>query len=177
MTLFKDCARVGGVLLCQPKHILSFELMGIHTLRREEGNSGTQMLLDAQEWLKGTSRDILDESDKVLSVKYQLIYTVGTPQGIHGQSTRWQTFQEVLSLLRSILVEQSHCYTAGAEFKFESLDCFPITSFPRTRILASRCGHELFSSDISCRTFLRRPGFLHSTSASYSGPSSPSCNP
>ena len=143
VTLFKECARVGGVLLCQPEHILSFELMGIHTLCREEGNSGTQMLLDAQEWLKGTSRDILDESDEVLSVKYQLIYTVGTPQGLHGQSTRWQTIQEVLSLLRSILVEQSHCFTAGLEFKFASSDCFPITSFPRTRILASRCGYEL----------------------------------
>ena len=146
VTLFKECARVGGVLLCQPEHILSFELMGLHTLCREEGSLGTKMLLDAQEWLNGTSRDILDESDEILSVKYQLIYTVGTPQGLHGQSTRWQIVQEILSLLRSILIEQSCRFTSGVELKFASSDRSHSTSFPRTRILASKCGHELMQT-------------------------------
>ena len=168
-TLFKKCARVGGVLLCQPEHILSFELMGLHTLCREDGGLGTQMLLDAQEWLKNTSRDILDESDEILSVKYQLIYTVGTPQGLHGQSTRWQTIQEALSLLRSILIEQSHHFTDGVELKFASSDCFPITSFPRTRILTSRCGYELvqmiarqivFEERMKSTTFRSYPGHI-----------------
>ena len=147
VALFKECARVGGVLLCQPEHILSFELMGLHTLCREDGSLETQrMLLNAQEWLKNTSRDILDESDEILSVKYQLIYTVGTPQGFHGQSTRWQTVQEVLSLLRSILIEQSRRFSAGVELGFASFDHFPSTSFPHTRVLASGCGHDLMQT-------------------------------
>ena len=145
--LFEECARVGGVLICQPEHILSFELMGLHTLCREDGSSETRkMLLDAQEWLKCTSRDILDESDEILSVKYQWIYTVGTPQGLHGQSTRWQIVQEVLSLLRSILTEQSRRFSAGVELETAISDRFPITSFPRTRILVSRCGNELMQT-------------------------------
>ena len=28
-TLFTECARVGGILLCQPEHILSFKLMAL----------------------------------------------------------------------------------------------------------------------------------------------------
>ena len=157
VNLFEECARVGGVLLCQPEHILSFELMGLHTLCREDSNLGTQkMLLDAQEWLNGTSRDILDESDEILSVKYQLIYTVGTPQGLHGQSTRWQTVQEVLSLLRPILIEQSYRFTTGVELKFASFDHFPSTSFPHTRILTSRCGHELIQTIASQIVFEER---------------------
>ena len=157
VNLFEECARVGGVLLCQPEHILSFELMGLHTLCREDSNLGTQkMLLDAQEWLNGTTRDILDESDEILSVKYQLIYTVGTPQGLHGQSTRWQTVQEVLSLLRSILIEQSYRFTTGVELKFASFDHFSSTSFPHTRILTSRCGHELIQTIASQIIFEER---------------------
>ena len=120
--------------------------MGLHTLCCEEGSLGTKMLLDAQEWLKGTSRDILDESDEILSIKYQLIYRVGTPQGFHGQSTRWQIVQEILPLLRSILIEQSCRFTAGVELKFASSDRSHSTSFPHTRILASRCGHELMQT-------------------------------
>ena len=146
VTLFMKCARIGGVLLCQPEHILSFELMGLHTLCREEDSLGTQMLISVQEWLKDCSRDILDESDEILSVKYQLIYTFGRPQGLHGQSTRWRTVQEVLSLLRSILIEQSRRFSAGVELETAISDRFPITSFPRTRILASGCGRELMQT-------------------------------
>lgn len=136
--LFKECARVGGILLCQPEHILSFELMGLHTLCRGGNSVESQMLLDAQDWLKHTGRDILDESDEILSVKYQLIYTVGAPQSLQGQSTRWETVQEVLSLLMSNMAELSRRFPEGVELETASSD-----RFPRTRILTLRCGHEL----------------------------------
>jgi len=38
-----------------------------------------QWLLDKQRWLEEYSRDILDESDEILNVKHELIYTIGEP--------------------------------------------------------------------------------------------------
>jgi len=77
-SLFKECARVRGVLVVQPKHILSFQLMVIdRTLSSgSHVNQVAQELQEVQTWLTSASRDILDESDELLHVRYQLIYTI-----------------------------------------------------------------------------------------------------
>lgn len=136
--VFKDCERVGGILVCQPEHILSFQLMGLHTLCHEGDTDESRLLLDAQKWLNQHSRDVLDESDEILSVRYQLIYTVGTAKPLRGQPDRWDTLQEVFSLLRAIL---TGLLSEGLEMEKTDADCFP-----RTRILSRECGHQLIQT-------------------------------
>jgi Protein of unknown function (DUF3638) len=41
-------------------------------------------MLAVQRWLKRFARDILDESDEILHVKYQLVYTIGSQQPVDG---------------------------------------------------------------------------------------------
>src|ERR1700683_3180973 len=54
--------------------------------------------LQLQRWLQESARDILDESDEELHVRYQLIYTMGLQAPIEGHPYRWTTAQQLLSL-------------------------------------------------------------------------------
>ncbi|KAJ7089853.1 hypothetical protein B0H15DRAFT_839505, partial [Mycena belliarum] len=103
IALFKECARVGGILLCQPEHILSFQLIGLHAFCQSEVSEETQLLVDCQKWLDDTARDVLDESDEILSVRYQLIYTLGVASPIEGRPWRWNLSQAVFTLLGKLV--------------------------------------------------------------------------
>ncbi|KAF8166619.1 hypothetical protein K438DRAFT_1857045 [Mycena galopus ATCC 62051] len=100
--MFKECAQSGGILLCQPEHILSFQLMGLHAFSESETSEETRLLREAQSWLDETARDILDESDEILNVRYQLIYTVGASKPPDGRPWRWDITQAVFSLLQKV---------------------------------------------------------------------------
>ncbi|KAG9125299.1 hypothetical protein FRC07_008195 [Ceratobasidium sp. 392] len=100
--LYTECMREGGVLLVQPEHVLSFKLMGIDRLissasPQESGIANE--LHDMQQWLSTNTRDILDESDEILHVRYQLVYTVGEQLPLEGHPDRWTTTQQVLPLV------------------------------------------------------------------------------
>ncbi|KAG9090216.1 hypothetical protein FRC06_001164, partial [Ceratobasidium sp. 370] len=100
--MYAECMRDGGVLLVQPEHIQSFRLMGIDQLvasSTSEESDVANALRKTQNWLLEHSRDILDESDEVLHVRYQLIYTVGQQQPLEGHPDRWATTQQLLSLV------------------------------------------------------------------------------
>ncbi|CAF4523736.1 unnamed protein product, partial [Rotaria sp. Silwood2] len=47
-------------------------------------------MLTVQQWLKQYVRDVLDESDEILHVEYQLIYTVGGQEQGDGDAERWK---------------------------------------------------------------------------------------
>ncbi|KAG8698645.1 hypothetical protein FRC11_014251, partial [Ceratobasidium sp. 423] len=99
--LYEECMREGGILLAQPEHILSFKLMGIDRLISSTGASDTAIantLRDMQNWLKAHSRDILDESDEILHVRYQLVYTAGEQRPLDDHPDRWTTTQQLLRL-------------------------------------------------------------------------------
>ncbi|KAM0261275.1 hypothetical protein ACHAQJ_002306 [Trichoderma viride] len=102
LQISKKCFETGGILLMQPEHLLSFKLMGIEsqlTSRREIGQS----LLDAQHYFNNHSRYIVDESDEIFSVKFELIYTIGTQKSIELSPDRWIIIQRVLGIvMRSI---------------------------------------------------------------------------
>ncbi|QRV77956.1 kinase-like protein [Ceratobasidium sp. AG-Ba] len=83
--LYAECMREGGILLVQPEHILSFQLMGVDQLlsastQKELATSSKLREMDA--WLFKNARDVLDESDEILHVRYQLVYTVGEQQSL-----------------------------------------------------------------------------------------------
>ena len=113
--LFEECARVRGVLVAQPEHILSFRLMVIdRTLSSGFPLSHVaQKLKELQTWVTSTSRDILDESDEILHIRYQLIYTMGQQQQLDDGQDRWTTTQNIFDLARR------HTRTIHEEFPEE----------------------------------------------------------
>ncbi|CAF1315107.1 unnamed protein product [Rotaria sordida] len=87
------------VMLTSPEDYLSFDLLTIDKCRRQEFNVG-QSMLSIQQWSKIYLRDILDESDEILHVKYQLIYSVGRQEQVDGGTERWKTIQTVLTFVK-----------------------------------------------------------------------------
>ena len=141
--MFKACAQEGGILLCQPEHILSFQLMGLHLLCNAKDIAKAAPFLEAQSWLDDKARDILDESDEILSVRYQLIYTLGAPAPLQSQPDRWQLIQNIFSLLKDTLEELP--IEQRDELEVQPVDAYS-QRFPRTRILTHDRGQQLLRS-------------------------------
>jgi len=138
MQLYKECMANGGILLMQPDHLLSFKLIGIECLSK-----GTyKQLLESQRWLDTYSRDILDESDEILDVKYQIIYTLGNQQLPDLHTERWTTIQEIFDLVLK------HVYMLKQQYpkEVELLDRHEAPgSFPLTRLLQLAPGRKLLA--------------------------------
>lgn len=137
--LYEECMRTRGVLLVQPEHLLSFELMGFEQLLRRSPELGN-MLIQTQRWLDDNSRDVLDESDEILSVRFELIYTIGTQRAVELSPDRWTIVQYVLGIVREFAEETHHKFPIALEV----LGTQP-GRFPRIRILEKVAGDELFS--------------------------------
>ncbi|UKZ64307.1 uncharacterized protein TrAtP1_005526 [Trichoderma atroviride] len=123
------CMEEGGILLIQPEHLLSFQLMVLECAINGHVEIGHQ-LLETQRLFNESSRDIVDESDENFSVKFELIYTMGKQKPIEHTPDRWVVIQNVLSRFARI------CLQLKASFP-ESLDVddrYP-ERFPRIRIL------------------------------------------
>jgi hypothetical protein len=104
--LFEQCVKEGGVLVVQPEHILSLKLMYIDTVlkpgprRTIKEHSMTYKLRLLQDWLARVSRDVLDESDEILHVRYQLVYSAGEYIRVDDHPNRWITIQQVFGRLQ-----------------------------------------------------------------------------
>lgn len=126
-----ECKRNGGILLIQPEQLLSFQLMGLECQINMK-NEIAPRLLDVQAWLDGNSRDIIDESDEIFSVKFELVYTMGQQRPIEHSPVRWELMQQVLGLIRELACE---IHTQSPE----SVEIFNWQGepgrFPRIRIL------------------------------------------
>lgn len=99
--LYEECVRHSGVLLIQPEHILSFKLMAIESVITNQSMLARSMLA-TQEYFDRVTRDIIDEVDENLSVKFELIYTMGSQEHIDFAPDRWLIIQQVLALLPRI---------------------------------------------------------------------------
>jgi hypothetical protein len=129
--LFKACARAGGVLLAQPEHILSLKLMSIHVTISEQGDTARRMQA-LQEWLRNHSRDILDESDELLHVQYQLIYTHGTQRPVDHHPDRWICVQQLLALVGQLAPRIYRDHPTEMEFAAGLPGRFPTIRLLRT---------------------------------------------
>lgn len=154
---YQDFMRSRGVLLIQPEHILSFKLIGLewlynqtHKINNRNHNDNSRedgvadILLDTQRWLEENSRDILDESDEILNIRHELIYTIGNPKQIEGHPDRWLIVQEVFDLIRQHLrstMNNARNFEVGA---FEHPGCFPLI-----RILNRAAGQKLLDYVVS----------------------------
>ncbi|KAG1902165.1 uncharacterized protein F5891DRAFT_1172225 [Suillus fuscotomentosus] len=96
--LMQECMDTKGILVVQPDHILPLQLMAVDRQLSPQIEAAEDML-QTQLWLDNHTRDILDESDEILHVRYQMVYTVGLQRSLQGHPERWTTTQQVLSLV------------------------------------------------------------------------------
>lgn len=102
--ILKECIANGGVLIAQPEHILSFKLKTIGCqLPDGEKFSMRSAMARLHALLNKTSRVVLDESDEILHVRYQLVYTWGACEPLDGYPHRWTITQELLNLVATHL--------------------------------------------------------------------------
>lgn len=135
--IYKECMRLGGILLVQPEHLLSFELMGFDRLLSGESELG-KSVVGIQRWLDANSRDILDESDEILSVRFELIYTMGTQRAVEFSPDRWVIIEHVLGLVSRFAEKIQEFFPEGME-----VSCLSRERFPHIRILHSDAGGKL----------------------------------
>lgn len=137
--IYHECKDARGILLIQPEHILSFKLMGIDRLFSKDFDLAIPMM-NIQSWLEKNSRDILDESDELLNVNFELAYTIGSQMMLDGQPARWTVAQSLLSLTAKHAASLHDVYPMGIEWNSRGQG-----SFPTCRILDSTVGDSLMA--------------------------------
>ncbi|KAG1853153.1 hypothetical protein DFJ58DRAFT_396412 [Suillus subalutaceus] len=134
--LMQECMDAKGILVVQPDHILSFQLMAIdrqlppltEAADRQLAPPRTEAagdMLRTQLWLDNHTRDILDESDEILHVRYQLVYTMGLQRSLQGHPERWTTTQQVLSLVAKHTVRFMSEFPSCSEVSAHEHGVFP----------------------------------------------------
>ncbi|KAL8296078.1 hypothetical protein RB600_001523 [Gaeumannomyces tritici] len=123
------CREEGGILLVQPEHLLSFKLMGLEFLINGKTLIGQEMIC-TQCLLDSTSRDIVDESDENFSVKFELVYTMGTQRPIDFSPDRWHLLLNVLAVVKDV----ASAVAQEMPESFEIDDLYGSGSFSRLRV-------------------------------------------
>ncbi|PKS12562.1 hypothetical protein jhhlp_000770 [Lomentospora prolificans] len=144
--LLEKCREVGGVLLVQPEHILSFEQMGKEYAMDYAKRKAGEMLNHTRHFLFHNARDIVDESDENFSVKFELVYTMGEQQTVDHGSKRWKTIQDILDAVRAV--------SPGVKKELpDSVELFDSVKgsggFPRMRILRDDAMQKLLAALVS----------------------------
>ncbi|KAF8555161.1 hypothetical protein OG21DRAFT_1439060 [Imleria badia] len=139
--VMSQCMEERGILVVQPEHVLSLKLVSVEKqLPQEHEQKLADPLLKLQRWLHSHSRDILDESDEILHVRYQLVYTIGLQQHMEGFPDRWTTTEQVLGLVGKRAFALRDLFPLGVEYERG-----PSGSFPHLRILHADAGERLIS--------------------------------
>ncbi|KAK4153473.1 hypothetical protein C8A00DRAFT_33763 [Chaetomidium leptoderma] len=169
--MIDTCQSEGGVLLVQPEHLLSFKLMGIDKSwvgeNKTKSTLGTEIIRLHQDF-ESAARDIVDESDENFSVKFELIYTMGTQEAVEMSPNRWVLIQGLLEMTETVvrkLVAPNGPVTGGVSegllFKDHGAGRVPVI-----RVLGESAGRQLIKrlADEVCRLGLR--GFpIHNQTA------------
>ncbi|KAI1633478.1 hypothetical protein F4809DRAFT_623049 [Biscogniauxia mediterranea] len=129
LDLCKQCTQRGGILLVQPEHLLSFQLMGIESQLNAREHIG-QIILNTHQYFNKSARDLVDESDENFHVKFELIYTMGEQTPIELSPERWVLIQRILRIVMSVIGKVQQAFPG-------SVDITPCDEgqFPRTRLL------------------------------------------
>ncbi|TGO48153.1 hypothetical protein BCON_0249g00010 [Botryotinia convoluta] len=162
--IYETCMTCGGVLIVQPEHLLSFELMGLEVVLSGDQDAKVvgKVINDTQDWLLKNCRDILDESDEILNVRFELIYTLGRQMPIDFAPNRWMLIQRILSILTSCIKKLDRKYKD--DFEIENLPDSSGT-FARFRILQPALGDVLLKRVVQsiCDEGLPGLSFFHFT--------------
>ncbi|KAK4130358.1 hypothetical protein BT67DRAFT_490504 [Trichocladium antarcticum] len=157
--MLKACKEEGGVLLVQPEHLLSFKLMALESIWSEAEGAQLlgQQILTTYRNFEAESRDIVDESDENFSVKFELIYTMGTQKPIDMSPDRWTIIQE---LMHVVLEVAGRLANGPRETRVRGLlleEDQASGRFPTIRVLEEAAGQSLITAiaEQICRTGLR----------------------
>jgi hypothetical protein len=133
---------------------VSSDQRDVRLLRRDDetlSSSGTfsdghsitdELWTSLHDWVAKLSRDVIDESDEILHVQYQLIYTAGKKIPVDDHPNRWTTIQQVLGRL------QAHAMDLCARFPTMFMVDTRLGGFPNIRILDSAINQRISSSII-----------------------------
>ena len=144
--IFDECTRERGILVVQPDHVLSFKLLSVEKQLQGGQERVAPRLLRTQQWLHSHARDILDESDEILHVRNQLVYTIDSQRALEGSPYRWTTAQQLLGLVRSHAAVLHTRFPLGVEYE-EHNECEESKNwaFPHIRLLDPDVASELVS--------------------------------
>lgn len=156
--IYEKCLREKCVVLCQPEHILSFDLMGIEKSLADGNRALGAQLVTTQQWIDRNTRDLLDESDEILNVKFELVYTIGLQNSVDFSPSRWIITMRVLGILQECLT------TRLEELQEKFPDGFQVHQpdvgeIPRLQILQSQAGEMLLAMVIHQILNKGLPGF------------------
>ena len=140
---FQQGLQNGDMILTSPEDLLSFDLLTIDKCRKKEFHIA-RLMLTIQRWLKKYVHDILDESDEILHVKYQLIYTVGDHQQVDAGDQRWLTIQSILILVKKYAADIFQKFNEDVFYKPSKRQ----SAFPQIR-LQSHQSYELLCDKIA----------------------------
>ncbi|KJZ69303.1 hypothetical protein HIM_11316 [Hirsutella minnesotensis 3608] len=152
--MIEECKAFGGVLLLQPEHLLSFQLMAIEKQSTGHAGASESTYLDLQHFFNSNSRDLVDESDENFSVKFEVLYTMGDQRHIEFSPLRWTLIQCLLtSVARAAPVIQKQLP--------ESIEVSPAArgQFPRIRILRQDALDLLLGDLLQKLSSVGLPGF------------------
>ncbi|KAH7114591.1 hypothetical protein EDB81DRAFT_702529 [Dactylonectria macrodidyma] len=113
--LTTKCMQEGGVLLVQPEHLLSFQLMELEC-QLDNKTRVAEKMMEVRKFFDTSSRDVVDESDENFSVKFELIYTVGQQRPIDHSPDRWRVIQEILGLVPRFSDEAKRDFSQSLDF-------------------------------------------------------------
>ena len=164
LDLLKECKEKKHVALSLPEYCLSFKLKTMEMCRVKDGIEAKK-LIEIEKWLNLNAKDMFDESDEILSVKYQLVYSVGSQSILDGGKSRWEVAKNVLNLCKNkIKILKDKKYNDSIEY-LEDED-FP-QAFPSIRLLNNESYDEL--KENICHDFFNKIGtdinFVQFTSA------------
>ncbi|XP_044715116.1 putative very large low complexity protein [Hirsutella rhossiliensis] len=156
LEMCRECMSTGGVLLMQPEHILSFQLMGIEAQLSgsAQAQDVAQLALETQHFFNLHVRDIVDESDENFSVKFELLYTMGTQRPIELSPERWTLTQRLLTLVAKVVPRVQEQLPASIEVSGVAHG-----RFPRTRILRTDALKLLLRTLVDELSNVGLPGF------------------
>ncbi|KAI9433421.1 hypothetical protein BJY52DRAFT_1160284 [Lactarius psammicola] len=140
--LYRQCVSEGGILVVQPEHILSQKLMYITLLTSCDDSHELPVAKELnalQDMLAEESRDVLDESDEILHVRHQLVYTAGEQRPVEDHPNRWSTTQQVFGLLRA------HAANLHADFPQTFELGQTEEGFPTMRVLSREVSRRISS--------------------------------
>ncbi|KAK8014088.1 hypothetical protein PG990_007384 [Apiospora arundinis] len=134
------CQKEGGILLVQPEELLSFKLMGLEQVgaikpMAQDGDQGHDtmttghQLMELQKYLDTFSRDIIDESDENFSVKFELVYTIGTQRPTEMSPDRWLIIQSVLTLVARFAPDIKKSHPNGIQLQAAEMGQFALLRF------------------------------------------------
>lgn len=137
--LHKAALLNSGITIALPEHLLSFRLSGLQRLSDGYVNEGNTMI-KVQQWINNKSRDVMDESDQILSLRTQLIYPSGAQKPVDNYPHRWETAQALLALV------QGHLYYLEKNFPY-SIEVIqrPCGGYPMIFFLRKDVEEELLS--------------------------------